>query len=114
MKLKKDLFFDGASDWEDLGGGVSRQFVGYNSQQMMVKVKFEKGAIGAMHHHFHSQVTYVAGGQFEVTVDGQTKVLKDGDGFFCPAQYGAWCKMSRSGPIDRCIFTSKGGFFEMI
>lgn len=93
MKLKKDLFFDGASDWEDLGGGVSRQFVGYNSQQMMVKVKFEKGAIGAMHHHFHSQVTYVAGGQFEVTVDDQTKVLKDGDGFFAQPniEHGVKC-----------------------
>lgn len=93
MEFKKDKFFDGASGWEDLGGGVSRQFVGCNSQQMMVKVKFEKGAIGAMHHHFHSQITYVARGQFEVTVDGKTKILKDGDGFFAQPniEHGVEC-----------------------
>jgi quercetin dioxygenase-like cupin family protein len=82
MNFKKEPFFDGNSEWEDLGSGVSRQFVGYNSQVMMVIVKFEKDAIGALHQHFHSQITYVASGKFEVTVDGETKILKQGDGFF--------------------------------
>jgi quercetin dioxygenase-like cupin family protein len=82
MNFKKELFFDGDSGWEELGGGVSRQFVGYNSQVMMVIVKFEKEAIGALHQHFHSQITYVAEGTFEVTVDGETKTLRKGDGFF--------------------------------
>ena len=31
--------------WEALGGGVSRKFLGYDNQIMMVKVKFEKGAL---------------------------------------------------------------------
>jgi len=82
MEFKKDLFFEGSSKWEDLGGGVSRQFMGYNSQQMMVKVKFEKDAIGPLHNHFHSQITYVAQGRFEVSVDGVVQVLGEGDGIF--------------------------------
>lgn len=82
MNFKKEPFFDGNSEWENLGAGVSRQFVGYNSQIMMVIVKFEKEAVGALHQHFHSQITYVASGTFEVTVDGETKILKAGDGFF--------------------------------
>lgn len=82
MNFKKEAFFDGNSDWEDLGAGVSRQFVGYNSQIMMVIVKFEKDAVGALHQHFHSQITYVASGSFEVTVDGETRLLEAGDGFF--------------------------------
>lgn len=82
MNFKKEAFFDGNSDWEDLGAGVSRQFVGYNSQIMMVIVKFEKDAVGVLHQHFHSQITYVASGIFEVEVDGETKILKAGDGFF--------------------------------
>ncbi|MGH1517609.1 cupin domain-containing protein [Chryseobacterium sp. JK1] len=82
MNFKKELFFDGNSDWEDLGNGVSRQFVGYNSQVMMVIVRFEKDAVGALHQHFHSQITYVASGKFEVTVDEETKILQEGDGFF--------------------------------
>lgn len=82
MNFKKESFFDGNSEWEDLGAGISRQFVGYNSQIMMVIVRFEKDAVGAVHQHFHSQITYVASGSFEVTVDGETRILKVGDGFF--------------------------------
>ncbi|KFF23410.1 cupin domain-containing protein [Chryseobacterium vrystaatense] len=82
MKFKKEKFFDGNSEWEDLEAGVSRQFIGYNAQVMMVIVRFEKDAVGTLHQHFHSQITYVAEGKFEVTVDGETKILEKGDGFF--------------------------------
>ncbi|WP_300691298.1 cupin domain-containing protein [Chryseobacterium sp.] len=81
MNFKKEPFFDGNSEWEDLGNGVSRQLAGYNSQVMMVIVKFEKDAAGPLHQHFHSQITYVASGKFEVTVDGEIKILQQGDGF---------------------------------
>ncbi|WP_454045870.1 cupin domain-containing protein [Chryseobacterium sp. Marseille-Q8038] len=82
MDFKKEPFFDRNTAWEDLGNGISRQFVGYNSQIMMVIVKFEKNAVGTLHQHFHSQITYVASGKFEVTVDDETKILQEGDGFF--------------------------------
>ena len=39
---------------QDLGGGVSRQILGYNQDMMMVKVIFEKDAIGYVHHHPHT------------------------------------------------------------
>ena len=93
MEFKKDLFFDGTSKWEDLGSGISRQFVGYSAQQMMVKVKFEKDAIGALHRHFHSQITYVAQGRFLVSVDGKEKILGEGDGFFAQPtiEHGVKC-----------------------
>ena len=93
MEYKKDLFFDGNSEWEDLGNGVKRQFVGYNSQIMMVIVKFEKGAIGTLHQHFHSQITYVAEGSFEVTNNNQIKILNKGDGFFAQPniEHGVVC-----------------------
>ncbi len=82
MDFRKEPFFDGNSAWEVVGNGIFRQFVGYNPQVMMVIVKFEKDAVGALHQHFHSQITYVASGKFEVTVHGETKVLQEGDGFF--------------------------------
>lgn len=82
MDFKKEPFFNRNSEWEDLGNGISRQFVGYNSQIMMIIVRFEKGAIGTLHQHFHSQITYIALGKFEVTIDGETKILQEGDAFF--------------------------------
>ena len=56
--------------WEELGGGVSRKFLGYDNQIMMVKVKFENGALGAPHQHFHTQATYCVSGKFEFEING--------------------------------------------
>ena len=69
-------------DWEDLGGGVSRKFLGWDNQIMMVKVKFEKGAEGKPHHHFHAQTTYCAEGKFEFIIGDEKKIVNAGDGVY--------------------------------
>ena len=76
--------FDADIPWEDLGNGVRRQLFGYDDTVMLVKVKFEKGAIGALHEHHHTQVTYVESGAFEMTIGGQTKIIRGGDGYYVP------------------------------
>lgn len=68
--------------WEELGGGVSRKFLGYDNQIMMVLVKFEKGALGSPHQHFHTQSTYCVAGKFEFEIDGEKQVVKAGDGVY--------------------------------
>lgn len=69
-------------EWEELGGGVSRKILGYDNQIMMVHVKFEKGAIGSPHHHFHTQATFCAAGKFEFEIDGEKKIVSAGDGVY--------------------------------
>ena len=69
-------------DWEELGGGVSRKILGWDNQIMMVKVKFEKGAKGAPHQHFHTQATYCVSGKFEFEIDGVKQIVKAGDGVY--------------------------------
>ncbi|MEO9474788.1 MAG: cupin domain-containing protein [Cyclobacteriaceae bacterium] len=69
-------------EWEELGGGVSRKFLGYDNQIMMVLVKFEKGALGSPHKHFHTQATYCASGKFEFEIDGVKQVVSGGDGVY--------------------------------
>lgn len=69
-------------EWQELGGGVSRKMLGYDNQIMMVLVKFEKGAIGSPHSHFHTQATYCASGKFEFKIDGQKQVISGGDGVY--------------------------------
>ena len=54
--------------WEYAGDGIVRQIMGYDEHLMMVKVKFNQGAIGTLHQHPHTQSTYVASGCFEVTI----------------------------------------------
>jgi quercetin dioxygenase-like cupin family protein len=68
--------------WEDLGGGVRRQLLGHDGELMMVRVKFEAGAVGALHHHPHRQATLVESGRFRVEVADESRVLEAGDGFF--------------------------------
>jgi len=69
-------------EWEDLGKGVHRKILGYDNQIMMVMVKFDEGAIGALHQHFHSQTTYCESGKFEFTVNNETKIIEAGDGVY--------------------------------
>lgn len=94
MKTKSEIFLiDSEIPWKEVGGGLSRQMMGYNNQLMLLKVKFEKGGIGYVHQHAHTQSTYVESGLFEVSINGEKKILKPGDGFFVEsnAPHGAIC-----------------------
>lgn len=80
-------------EWEIIGKGVKRKIMAYDETIMLVNVHFDKGGIGAIHEHYHSQVTYVESGQFEVTIGGETKILKGGDSFYVQPHvlHGAIC-----------------------
>ncbi len=78
---KKYILTEGM-EWEELGGGVSRKFLGYDNQIMMVLVKFEKDAVGTPHSHFHTQATYCVEGKFEFEIDGEKQVVSAGDGVY--------------------------------
>ena len=60
--------------WEDAEPGVQRQIMGYDG-------------------HYHTQATYVASGKFELTIDGETKILSAGDGYYVAPDvlHGAKC-----------------------
>lgn len=79
--------------WEEASAGIKRKLYGHDNGVMLVKVKFEKGAIGAVHEHPHTQVSYVESGVFELTIAGELRVLKPGDGFYVPPNtlHGSVC-----------------------
>jgi len=79
---RKKFLKESEIQWEELGGGVSRKILGTDNQIMMVKVKFEKDAVGSPHQHFHTQATYCASGKFEFTVDGETSIVEAGEGVY--------------------------------
>lgn len=80
----KTLIADSDIDWEDLGDGVKRKLMPFDNNLMLVKVAFEKDAIGSIHNHPHLQLSYVAKGSFEVTMGDDKKTLQEGDVFFAP------------------------------
>ena len=45
-------------------------------------MKFDKGALGAPHQHFHTQATYCVSGKFEFDINGEKKIVEAGDGVY--------------------------------
>jgi quercetin dioxygenase-like cupin family protein len=89
----KQFINDADVSWEDLGGGLKRKIMSYDENLMMVKVSFEKGGIGTLHSHFHTQMSYVDCGSFEITIGDQTRSLRKGDAYYIPPHvvHGALC-----------------------
>jgi quercetin dioxygenase-like cupin family protein len=74
-----------ASEWTELAPGNTRRVLIHTPELMQVEFGFKKGAIGAPHSHPHIQVSYVAEGRFEVTIDGKTEVVGQGGSFIVPS-----------------------------
>ncbi|WAC40543.1 cupin domain-containing protein [Pedobacter sp. SL55] len=92
--MQSELFqIETETTWEDLGNGVQRKIYGYDDKIMLVKAKFEAGAIGPLHEHYHVQVTYVESGVFEMTIGDEKKIIRKGDGYYVPphAVHGCVC-----------------------
>lgn len=90
----KEFIFGDDMEWEVVGKGLKRKIMAYDDNIMLVKVNFEVGAVGVMHEHYHSQVTYVVSGEYELTIGEETKTVKGGDAFYIPphVMHGAICK----------------------
>jgi quercetin dioxygenase-like cupin family protein len=95
----KEFQFENNIPWEDAGNGVQRQVFGYDERVMLVKARFEKGGIGAMHSHPHSQVTYVESGVFEMTIGTETKIIRKGDGYYVPPDILHGCTCLEAGML---------------
>ena len=79
---------------ESVGEGLTRQLFGFNESILMARVEFEAGAVGEIHRHEHSQVSYVESGEFDVIIDGVETRLGPGDSFFIQPNlaHGAVCR----------------------
>ena len=92
MKSEK-LIEDALVDWIELGDGIRRKVMAQNESMMIVKVGFDRHAIGTLHHHPHTQASYVSKGKFEITIGSEKSILESGDVYFVPTGevHGAVC-----------------------
>ena len=67
------------------GDGVSRKILGMGGGLMMVEVSFAAGGVGDVHAHPHEQVSYIAKGSFEFTLNGEMRVVSVGDSIYIPS-----------------------------
>lgn len=111
--LSDTPFVDSAgTPWKTLGEGVKRQILSHGPDLMLVRVAFEPGAVGAMHHHPHRQATYVAAGSFEVTVGDSRRTLRAGDTFFAAADVPHGVVAFEEGLLIDCFTPARADFLE--
>ncbi len=64
---------------QDMGGGVTRRVMAHSKDLMVVENTFSEGAVGSLHSHPHTQITYIISGEFDFTIDGETRTVRAGD-----------------------------------
>lgn len=101
-----------AAPWKTVAEGVTRQILSYGPDLMLVRVRFEPGAVGALHNHPHRQATYVAEGSFEVTVGESQRTLKAGDTFFAAAEVFHGVKALEQGMLIDCFTPARTDFLD--
>lgn len=113
MKTRSKAFvFEKEINWEPAGEGVQRQIMGYDGQLMIVKVKFIKGAVGSEHSHYHSQSTYVASGKFEFNIEGEIKIVQEGDGLYIAPDAIHSCKCLEAGVLIDAFSPMRADFIQ--
>lgn len=111
--MSENAFVEAAqAEWTTVGDGVERQILSYGADLMLVRVRFRQGATGAVHHHPHRQVTYVARGSFEVSVGDATATLHEGDTFFAAADVPHGVKALESGILVDCFTPARTDFLR--
>ena len=53
---------------------------------MLTFVEFQPHAILPVHRHPHEQITYLVAGELEFTLEGKTKLLREGEGVIVRSQ----------------------------
>lgn len=71
--------FNQSIEAEEVGQGVKRKLLAYSDNLMAVENHFDTGAIGALHHHPHTQVTYIVSGKFRFQIGDEEKIVEAGD-----------------------------------
>lgn len=108
--MASNFQFEKEVPWQNADQKIERQVYGYNEDVMMVKVKFEKGGIGTMHQHPHTQVTYVESGEFEMTIGDEKKIIRRGDGYFVPPNVLHGCVCLEAGMLIDCFSPMRADF----
>ncbi|APG93665.1 pectin degradation protein KdgF (plasmid) [Sinorhizobium americanum] len=74
--------------------------------------RFEEGGIRPLHSHLNSQVSYVAEGTFDVTVDGETVRLGPGSSFVRRAAPRSWVVAVTEGILIDTFNPRRDDFLE--
>ncbi len=98
--------------WESTDDGVRRMILGFNADIMMVRVEFQRGAVGYLHSHPNRQVTYVESGLFEVEIGERKEQLVAGDSFIVDADVKHGVKALEAGCLVDVFTPAREDFLQ--
>ena len=101
MKNDNWVFYDDIMPVKT-GEGVIRRILAYTDELMIVENSFEKGAVGSLHSHPHTQITYVLEGEFEFEINGVKKIVKKGDSM-----------LKKDGIVHGCVCLKEGKLLDV-
>ena len=78
----KNFVYNDEVEWEEVSPGVRRKLLAYDKDLMTLIVEFKKGSVGYIHKHYHTQISYLVSGSFEVNINGEKKIQKAGDAYY--------------------------------
>ena len=78
-QMNKQMIASAEAFTEEAAPGVVRRILSYSDDAMCVENTFETGAVGALHSHPHTQITYIVSGKFRFTVGDETYEVTAGD-----------------------------------
>lgn len=102
--MNKPFVYAEECQFQPAGEGVRRKILAYGESLMAVEVHFEEGAIGALHQHPHTQLSYVLEGEFEFEIGGVKNTVKKGDTLYKLPNVVHGCRCLKKG-ILLDIFT---------
>ncbi|MCF0131788.1 MAG: cupin domain-containing protein [Pseudobutyrivibrio sp.] len=104
MLTKKDQVWNYNSDidLQHAASGVDKKILAYTDELMCVENRFKKGAVGALHSHPHTQITYVVSGVFEFEIAGEKKIVMAGDSM-----------LKKDGVIHGCVCLEDGVLLDI-
>ncbi len=94
--------------------GVVRRVLAYTDGLMCVENSFDMGAIGAMHNHPHTQITYVVSGEFAFEIEGTTYTVKAGDTLLKTPNQMHGCTCIQAGVLLDIFTPMREDFVERI
>ena len=62
---------------KELADGITGRYI-HTEHNTIGYITVKKGAILPEHSHVHEQITHLVSGEFEMTIDGKTQILKAG------------------------------------
>ena len=95
MKMTEAKIFP----WVAASKGVRRRVLAETPDAMTVEVEFASGSKGDLHSHVHVQTTFVADGQFEFTIEGETRRVAAGESLIIPSNAVHGCVCLKEGRL---------------